>query len=379
MWGRLSDDWIGIKDIIIYGYGRVAQRNIKKLKADFNIQFIIDNAPDWQLIQNKSNMEIKTLKEAMPFIKLYKIIVATSSLAYESIKNDLLNIGLKEYEDFCRLENFMPEWYWKNKKHVCISQVLSAVTTKCTFRCRHCSNLMPYFKEQYEYRANDIIADLSLLFNRVDYLASYYLIGGEPLLNKNLPEIISQVCENFGHLIGYIQIITNGSIVPDEKLINVMNQYDIKVRISDYTRMIPYKSKFKEVVKAFKQGGVECSISDYKTWMDLGFPQESLNITNDLHEHMLKCSQGCHSVNDKKFYYCSTLWDAEKSGLHELNVGDYIDLRKTTGNLETDKIQILKYCLGSDRNNYISLCAKCRGFGADNLHLIDVAEQMSIN
>lgn len=255
MWGRLSDDWIGIKDIIIYGYGRVAQRNIKKLKADFNIQFIIDNAPDWQLIQNKSNMEIKSLKEAMPFIKLYKIIVATSSLAYESIKNDLLNIGLREYEDFCRLENFMPEWYWKNKKHVCISQVLSAVTTKCTFRCRHCSNLMPYFKEQYEYRANDIIADLSLLFNRVDYLASYYLIGGEPLLNKNLPEIISQVCENFGHLIGYIQIITNGSVVPDEKLISVMNQYDIKVRISDYTRMIPYKSKFKEVVKAFMRGG----------------------------------------------------------------------------------------------------------------------------
>ncbi len=47
---KLSDDWTGIKDIIIYGFGRVAQRNIKKLKMDFNIKFIIDNNPDWQLI-----------------------------------------------------------------------------------------------------------------------------------------------------------------------------------------------------------------------------------------------------------------------------------------------------------------------------------------
>lgn len=377
-WNRLPDDWMGITDIIIYGFGRVAQRNIKKLKMDFNIKFIIDNNPDWQIIQDKCDIEIMSLKDAKPFIKSCKIVVATSSLAYESIKGDLLNIGMKEYIDFCRLETFMPTWYWENKKEVCISQVLSAVTTKCTFRCRCCSNLMPYFKEQYEYNADDIFEDLSLLFKRIDYLASYYLMGGEPLLNKELPEIVSRICENFAHLIGYIQIITNGSIIPSEELLYVMNRYDVKVRISDYTRIVPYKSKFEEVIKAFKRGGVEYSISDYKAWMDLGFPHESLNITDDLHQHMLNCSQGCHSVNDKKFYYCSTLWDAEKSGLYVLNENDYIDLRKSTGDLEIDKIQILKYCLGVAENDYISLCKKCRGFGSDNIHRVRVAEQMNL-
>lgn len=49
IWNRLSDDWIGIKDIIIYGFGRVAQRNIRKLKSDFYIKCIIDNNPDCQI------------------------------------------------------------------------------------------------------------------------------------------------------------------------------------------------------------------------------------------------------------------------------------------------------------------------------------------
>ena len=43
---------------------------------------------------------------------------------------------------------------------------------------------MPYYKEQIDYTAIDILADLELLFRHVDYIASYRLLGGEPLLNK---------------------------------------------------------------------------------------------------------------------------------------------------------------------------------------------------
>ncbi len=205
---------------------------------------------------NKQDIEIKSLKDAEALINNCKVIVATGSLAYKSIKDDLLDIGMREYIDFCRLEIFMLEWYWKNKKQVCISQVLSAVTTRCTFRCKYCSNLMPYFDKQYDYTPKEIVEDLMLLFNRVDYLASYYLIGGEPLLNKELPSIISNVYENFSEQIGYIQIITNGSVVPSEELIRVMRKCNVTVRISDYTKMIPYKPRLEEVETKFKRGGV---------------------------------------------------------------------------------------------------------------------------
>ncbi len=110
--------------------------------------------------------------------------------------------------------------------------------------------------------------------------------------------------------------------------------------------------------------------------MDIGFPHETLELQGDLKQHMLNCSQGCHSINDKKFYYCSTMWDAEKSGLHRPSESDYLDLEKSTGDIQKDKMQMLEYCLGIMVNDHISLCAKCRGYGADNKCLVDVAEQM---
>lgn len=375
-WYVLTDDWNGIEEIAIYGFGRVAQRNIRKLSFDFRINIIIDSSESVRKEALKNGIEVLTLQEANPFLNNKKIVVTTSSYAYDSIKNDLQKRGLQEYKDFCRLEVFMLEWYWKNRKEVCLSQVLSSITTRCTFNCRFCSNLMPYFKQQYEYTEDDIYEDLLFLFKRVDYLASYYIIGGEPLLNRNLPDILTKVSENFTNQIGYIQVITNGSIVPDNRLIEVLKRYDIKLRISDYTKMIPYKKKFEEVIKVCQKNDIEYSISDYQVWMSLGFPVEDVSIKGSYKMHMLNCSQGCHSVNDKKFYFCSTLWDAEKTGLYTLKERDCLDLKQTSKDSVLDKLDFLKYCLG-DSEGHIGLCEKCRGFGKDNDCLVNVAEQMS--
>lgn len=43
---RLSDDWKGLREIVVYGYGKVAQRNIGKLYRDFTIKYIVDNGAD---------------------------------------------------------------------------------------------------------------------------------------------------------------------------------------------------------------------------------------------------------------------------------------------------------------------------------------------
>ena len=373
-WYKLSEDWNAIKDIAIYGFGRVAERNMKKLASDFNIKLIIDNNPKIKQ-ENSGNFDVFSLNEAVDEIRKYKVIVTTSSLAYSDIKRELEELGMTEYIDFCRLETFMLEWYWKNKNQVCISQVVSSITTRCTFKCKYCSNLMPYFTQHYEYDEKDIYDDLNLLFKKADYLASYYILGGEPLLNKNLPEILEMVCDNFADRIGYIQIITNGSIIPSETLLNTMKKNDIKIRISDYTRAIPYRKKFEEVIRIFDEYGIEYSISDYKVWSNLGFPHEDVTIEGDIIAHMQTCAQGCHNLNDKKFYFCGTLWDAEKSGLYKIRQSDYIDLTKQCTDINSDKLEFLKYCLGIS-GMHIGLCEKCRGYGADNHCLVTVAEQI---
>lgn len=113
---RLSDDWNDLRQIIVYGFGRVAQRNIHKLLKDFEVKCIVDN--NQEFYKKSSYMGIPIVK--FEKIKLWgeklhdaKVIVTTSAFAYASIKKDLESIGLKEYVDYCRLEDFLPEWYWK--------------------------------------------------------------------------------------------------------------------------------------------------------------------------------------------------------------------------------------------------------------------------
>lgn len=376
---KLTNDWEALQKIVVYGFGRVAQRNIGKLYKDFQIQYIVDN--DIQLRNSCfKGIKIKSFDDVKDEIIKYKIIVATSSYAYDSIKKGLNEIGLKEFKDYCRLEDFLPEWYWKYKKEVCLSQVFSSITSRCTFNCKYCNMLMPYYKRHYEYTEEDIIADMELLFQRVDYLVSYFVIGGEPLLNKNLGKILEKVNEKFSNKIGYIQVISNGSIVPDQDLIKVIKKCDVKVRLSDYTHVIPYDAKLQKVKNVLEENRIEYSMSIYETWMDLGFPEKVNPIgktVKDVRSHMLQCSPGCHILSDKKFFYCGVVFSAEKCGLYHLSEGDFVDLQYSEGDLLADKERIMKYCLGSIDKGYISICNICRGSGSDNKRVIGVAEQVN--
>lgn len=375
---RLSEDWNDLKEIIVYGYGRVAARNIGKLWKDFHIKCIIDNNPKLQGEEYKGIL-IQSFEQARNLIPGTKVIVATSALAYASITKDLERIGLKEFQDFSRLEDFMPEWYWKNRHEVCLSQMFSSVTSRCTFNCKYCNMLMPYYNKEnhYEYTAEDILADFDVFFQRVDYLTSYFVIGGEPLLNKDLSRILEAVYDNYGDRIGYMQVISNGSIVPDQELLRVIKKCDIQVRLSDYTHVLPYEKKLQKVKDTLTENGISYSMSIYETWMDPGFPEkiEPIGKTREeARKHMLLCSPGCHILSDKKVFYCGLIFSSEKCGLYRLQPGDYVDLEKSCGQLE-DKEEMLKYCLGCVKNDYISICNVCRGSGSDNAHVIGVAEQ----
>lgn len=375
---RLTDDWKDLRDIVVYGFGKVAQRNIGKLHRDFSIQYIVDNGKDKGGIQYQG-IPIQPFKIVKDIISSCKIIVCTSSLAYASIQKDLQSIGLKEYQDYCRLEDFMPEWYWKYRGEVVISQMSSSVTSRCTLNCRDCNVFMPYYKEHYNSTAEEIMRDLDLLFRRVDYLTSYFLFGGEPFLNENLPTILTGVYEKYHDRIGYMQIITNGTVLPSEELLDVCKRYDVKIRLSDYTRQVLYRKRLDEVKDKLSNAELDWSMGVYETWLALCFPEKKEPIAKSAEEakkHMLACSQGCHMVGDGKLYYCGALCSAKRCGLWKMREGDYVDLTKSEGALEADKLRILRYCLGDVDQQFISMCNVCWGAGADNPHEVIAGVQM---
>ena len=98
---NLSPDWNEIREIVVYGFGRTAVRNVDKLSEDFHISMIVDNDPK---IHGKQygDCKVQNFEEVKDQLADKKIVIATSSVAYVDIMRQLQSIGLKENRDFCR-------------------------------------------------------------------------------------------------------------------------------------------------------------------------------------------------------------------------------------------------------------------------------------
>ena len=80
------------------------------------------------------------------------------------------------------------------------------ITTFCNLRCKRCAKCIPYFRERKHFTAEEIRENLELLTRYIDTVYVANIIGGEPFLNPELPEIIN-MCDNVcvvrgGHLVG---------------------------------------------------------------------------------------------------------------------------------------------------------------------------------
>ncbi len=385
---RLSEDWAGINScrsnevtlesgdgidldccgrvvVIIYGLGIVGRRNLKKIKQDFQIQFIIDNSKKYNSYEG---LAVKTLEEAETEIRSRKIVIMGTASAYRSMAATLEKKGLQEFKDYCGIEQFLVEWYWKYKKEVCLLQVDVAVTLKCTLCCRDCNMFIPYHDGKI-FTFEEMKWNFDLFFGHVDYLSSCILLGGEPLLNPELGRLIEYLGISYGNKIGKIGIITNGTLKPSDELLRIIKKYYVEINISDYTKEVPYKECFDKVVECFERAGVVVQIKKDLTWCSFGFPVNSFKYENP-EEHMHRCSTLCHGINDGRYYYCHMAWSAGRLGLFEEKESDYIDLQTLK-----DESKLLRHTLGEIKYG-LKFCELCGGAGSDNCEYVSAGIQI---
>lgn len=368
---RLSEEWFAVDKIVLYGWGNVGKKCFLKFNEDFNIISIVDNDPDKQ--GDFQGIPIRNENDSLEVLKSNKIVVLTGGKVYRNIANRLNEIGLEEYIDFCPVELFIAEWYWNKRGENCLLEVHTAVTMRCTFNCKNCNMFVPYYHEKIEYSVDELKQMYDLFFEYVDYVFCIALLGGEPLVTPVTGEIINYLSEKYSNKIGIINIITNGSIVPDDKTIEAMKRNKVLVYISDYTATIPYQEKLVEVVDKLRSSNIDFLVRGSKEWKDFGFPVEPLNECKNIREHMKICAPLFHGLNDNRFYYCHVAWSAEKAGLYKLRESDYIDLKKLD---IKEKRKITQHALGDIEEQYVSLCKVCGGCGEDNIKNVTAAVQM---
>ena len=375
MKSKLTDDWKDISELVIYGFGKVAHDNIKFFKNNFNIVYIVDSNKEKCNCEFKG-ISVKHVRDVKDDLKSHKIVIMTANRNAALVGEDLEKFGLQSGKDFCSMEQFLTEWFWNYKKKVCLMEVHSTITSRCTLKCKHCNMFMPYYKEHVDYTAKDILEDLELLFRHVDYIVAYEILGGEPLINGELADMIRQIGDRYGNRIGNIGIITNGTLLPDEQLIEISKKYNVKYDFSDYTDIVDYKKRFDAAVKIVSDAGLRYSVNRSLRWCDFGFPVNNRMYDFDkVREHMLSCGPIFHGLNDGKYYYCHVSWSADKAKLLKNVSDDYIDLR-TLDDDDRAKEAILEHSNGNMAKGFVKLCKICGGCGNDNTEFVKAAEQM---
>lgn len=379
---KLDKSWLALDDVIVYGLGRTGEKLVGHLLdyLKLRIKFIIDNNPDVIARGEYCGIEIRSLQQMDDYIlKNHKIVVLTGAMAYESIAKSLAEKGLKENFDYCSIEQFVPEYSWKKFQKVVLCQVGTSITTACTLKCRDCCMFTARVKCYKTYDFDELKQDADAFFRVVNKVLCYQILGGEAFLHKNLAEYIEYLGERYGEQIGHIQILTNGTIIPDARTLKVCQKYDIYIRISDYSLQVSYSDVLKKLEETLKEWKIKFSVLKQMKWSDIGFPDRQKIWGEDdesIHQHMITCSRDCQQLNDGRYYFCGTFWGAVKGKLCNQEVGEFIELNDIDLDDEEQRKMVLEYSLGNiPGKGYMSLCKVCNGFGNDNTALLDAGIQ----
>lgn len=111
----------------------------------------------------------------------------------------------------------------------------------CNLNCKCCSHFSALFEPHFP-SVDELVADIMQLKKKFSHILNFYLMGGEPLLNKEIDKIIVKVRELLP--LSKIVIVTNGILLTklDKAIFSIIKENNIHIDISEYTptkKLIP--------------------------------------------------------------------------------------------------------------------------------------------
>lgn len=346
--------------ILIYGAGYDGKIIAEELdKNNINNYFFCDSNREGEYILDKIIYNPNILKK-----NIYSNIILGSSKYYLDIYKTLKKYGISDDKIYIaqhilssrveRFKSYDVKEVGAHYRYEASSITLNAyvdngwylphldvvITEICTLRCEACGSLMPLYKTPQNCDGNVIIETLDNLLRLKSYIACVNLIGGEPFVNQKLiEEILLRYKDE--RQIGFFQIITNGTIVPNRATLMAMKENGrIYVIFSNYGEL---STKQDKAVNALTEYGIESVIiqekdikeSDNTLWIDYGevkhyeFPPEK-------HQRMFEgCmdAKSCTTLMNGNLFICPRI-------AHGVNIGLIPgDIPRCSFNLTNEKLK----------------------------------------
>lgn len=190
--------------------------------------------------------------------------------------------------------------HWLDSKKIYISQIETQIVDGCNLNCKACCHFSNLFKTNEIYPLENFTRDVCRISQVCD-VATFFLLGGEPLLMKNLDEYIKISRQYFPT--SYLGILTNGLLIPalPQKILDAMRASRLVVHISGYPPTMKIADKIKAALEPNQIPYIFRDAVDDKKFRSF----MTLHTGNDPEKARAVCgNDGCRFLRNGKIYKC---------------------------------------------------------------------------
>lgn len=239
------------------------------------------------------------------------------------------------------------------------------INTICTLKCERCITLTPYHKKPRNFDFDKISQSIDAFFDIYAKIDHFDIEGGESLLHPELDKIIEKAFE-YKTCFTRLHILTNGTLVPHKKVLDVCKNKAVMFIIDDYGRL---SNKKKELVESLEQNNISYRIDKYhgsdqyyNGWVDFGDFTKKNYSEAELKRVFLKCRQAqirAPYIKDGFMYVCSI--QAARLEHIELKEGEFVDLCNNDISIDEKIKTASRFGLKP-----LASCRYCKGFDAED-------------
>lgn len=363
--------------IYIFGAGKLGNTLAIILQFYGCLKGFIDN----DIVKQQQGFQGQKVYSVEEYIKKHNglIVIAASKKNALVIEKQLQFFQLIHKEDYFFYEEFYNQIlpilsvYFFHKSYVSLAQI--TVTERCSLKCKKCAHGCYAVKNTAkDLTLQQVYKSADSFFSKVDFIKEFVLIGGEPLLYKELAQAICYIGEKYRKQMAIYCITTNGTILPKKEVLEACQKYNVLFRISNYTKQIPrLKISHQHLTATLDKYRISYVLGNEETeWFDYGFEEGSREReTEELIEVFDQCHTPCREIRENRFYYCVMARSVSEN--LNINVGkkDYLDLDQLEG--EEGKKELLEFTMGYSEKGYLDMCNYCNGKEAG---IIPAAEQV---
>ena len=249
------------------------------------------------------------------------------------------------------------------------------ITTKCSLKCRNCSNLMQYYVDPKHTKQEQIFSALNILTEHVDYISEFRVIGGEPLMNKAWADIVNGI--NKKRPKANIFVYTNATISPKDEQLESFQGKNVNFIITDYGKL---SRNIDKMIEKLTKYDISFDRQPAEEWTDCSSIKHHKRSFSQLEEVFKQCCvKYVYTLLHGKIYRCPFIANAANLNAIPDNPANYVNLLSNQNNIKQQIRRLVKVA------KFFPACDFCDGrpydpsskLGYDGKGVIPAGEQVS--